>query len=88
MELKITKFERMEYGKIRARMEGDFEHLYLEALVKEGELIELMIKDNKGSRRVTHWKGSIIPRHNQADRWEFVRQLGEFIIELQKEKEN
>ena len=65
-------------------MEGDFSHLSLEALIRDGDLVELIVKDNKGSKRVTHWKGSLIPRHNQTDRWEFLKQLREFIEELLK----
>jgi len=84
MKLKKNNIERIEYGRIRAKMEGDFSHLSLEALIRDGDLVELIVKDKSGSKRVTHWKGSLVPRHNQINRWEFLRQLGEFIEELLK----
>ncbi len=86
MEIEISKLDRIEYGKVKARLEGDFDHWHFEALVKEGELIELTVKDKRGSKRPCHWRGNLIPKFGEADRWDFLRQLGEFIKELQKMK--
>lgn len=84
MEVETKEIERVKYGRFKARMEGDFDHWYFEALVKDGELIELTVKDKRGSKRPSHWRGNLIPKFGEDDRWEFLRQFGEFIKELEK----